>query len=208
MAEIINNDERVKDMIKVVFIPNYNVSVAEIVMPAADISEQISTAGYEASGTGNMKMTMNGALTVGTLDGANVEIREAVGAENYILFGHTVEQLEELRRNGYNAFDYYHNDPEIRQVMDSLIDGTWHPNVKEFELIYSELLYNNDEYFHLADFQQFKQAQETAQKWYADKNEWVRKCIKNIAMSGYFSTDRTIQQYNNDIWHLEKITND
>ncbi|MBR0138479.1 MAG: glycogen/starch/alpha-glucan phosphorylase, partial [Erysipelotrichaceae bacterium] len=205
ISDVVNADPLVSKYVNVVFIPNYSVSNAEIMMNAADISLQISTAGKEASGTGNMKLMMNGALTLGTLDGANVEIRDRVGEENYIRFGHTVEELQQLRANGYNAQEYYRNDEDIRNIMDSLMDGTWHENKQEFERIYMELLYSNDEYFHFADFQMFKQAQEKAQELYRDKSAWAKKCLINIAMSGYFSTDRTIANYNEDIWHLEKI---
>ncbi|MBQ1826602.1 MAG: glycogen/starch/alpha-glucan phosphorylase [Erysipelotrichaceae bacterium] len=205
ISDVVNADPLVSKYVNVVFVPNYSVSNAEIMMNAADISLQISTAGKEASGTGNMKLMMNGAITLGTLDGANVEIRDRVGDENFILFGNTVEQLRQLRANGYNAQEYYRNDPEIRQIMDSLIDGTWHENKKEFEQIYMELIYSNDEYFHFADFQMFKQAQEKAQELYRDKSQWAKMCLINIAMSGYFSTDRTIANYNEDIWHLERI---
>ena len=201
----INSDPDVNKFMKVVFIPNYCVSIAEKLLNAADVSEQISTAGKEASGTSNMKLMMNGAITLGTLDGANVEIAERVGDDNIVIFGNTVESLRQLYISGYNAMAIYQNDPDIRYIMDSLIDGTWAPNTDEFKVIYDEILYRNDEYFHLADFKAYKEAQEKINEMYKDQESWNRKCLINIARSGYFSTDRTIEEYNRDIWHLTKV---
>ena len=205
IAEKVNSDPQVNRFMKVVFIPNYCVSIAEILLNAADVSEQISTAGKEASGTSNMKLMMNGAITLGTLDGANVEISEAVGLDNVVIFGHTVEQLRELRNCGYNAMSIYQNDPDIRKVMVSLIDGTWCSDRDEFKQIYDEILYQNDEYFHLADFHYYIKAQKQIGEMYSDEKQWYKKCLLNIASSGQFSTDRTISEYNRDIWHLETI---
>lgn len=205
IAEKVNNDPQVNRFMKVVFIPNYCVSIAEILLNAADVSEQISTAGKEASGTSNMKLMMNGAITLGTLDGANVEISEAVGLDNVVIFGHTVEQLRELRNCGYNAMTIYQNNADIRKVMVSLIDGTWAAERDEFKQIYDEILYQNDEYFHLADFEHYLNAQAKISAMYADEKSWYQKCLLNIASSGSFSSDRTIAEYNRDIWHMEPI---
>ena len=205
IANKVNNDPQVNKMMKIVFIPNYCVSIAEFLLNAADVSEQISTAGKEASGTSNMKLMMNGAITLGTLDGANVEINEIVGKENTIIFGNTVDQLQTLKVEGYNAMSIYHNNPKVRRVLDSLIDGTWADNRDEFKVIYDELLYRNDEYFHLADIRAYAEAEERAGKLYYDRRGWAKKCLINIARSGFFSTDRTISEYNIDIWHLEPI---
>ena len=205
IAEVVNNDPQVNKFFKVVFIPNYCVSIAEILMNAADVSEQISTAGKEASGTGNMKFMMNGAVTIGTLDGANVEIYANVGSNNIVIFGRTVEELRELRQNGYSSMMIYENDPEIRKIMDSLVDGTWNKNPDDFKAIYDDLLYRNDEYFLLEDYRSYCEAQHKISEMYQDRDEWIRKCLVNIATSGYFSSDRTIEDYNRDIWHLNKV---
>ncbi|MBQ9036465.1 MAG: glycogen/starch/alpha-glucan phosphorylase [Erysipelotrichaceae bacterium] len=205
IADKINNDPVVNKYMKVVFIPNYCVSIAEILLNAADVSEQISTAGKEASGTSNMKLMMNGAITLGTLDGANVEIKEHVGEENIVIFGNTVEDLRKLRFDGYNAMMIYQSDPTIKKIMDSLIDGTWDVNKDEFRAIYDELLYGNDEYFHFADFYPYLQAHQKIDQMYKDQEKWNKMCLLNIASSGYFSTDRTIEEYNRDIWHLDKV---
>jgi starch phosphorylase len=205
LQRVINNDPEVNKYINVVFIPNYSVSIAEILLNAADVSEQISTAGKEASGTGNMKLMMNGAITIGTLDGANVEIRENVGDENIFIFGNTVEELRVLRNTGYNAFDYYHKDPEIKNVMDSLVDGTWSTNKEEFKGIFDEIMYRNDEFFLLADFRAYVETQRKINELYQDRNAFATMCLKNIASSAYFSSDRTIKDYNRDIWNLEEI---
>ena len=204
IGEIVNHDPYISTMMKVVFIPNYRVSVAEILMNAADVSEQISTAGKEASGTGNMKFMMNGALTLGTLDGANVEIDQLVGRENDVIFGLTVDEVSELRKT-YSAWDYYSNDARLTEVLDSLINGTWAQDLDEYKMIYDELLYRNDEYFLLADFASYVEAQEEIERRYLDRKGWTRSCLFNIAKSGFFSTDRTIQNYSDDIWHLEKV---
>ncbi|MBO4537929.1 MAG: glycogen/starch/alpha-glucan phosphorylase [Erysipelotrichaceae bacterium] len=205
LAAVINNDPEVNRYMKVVFIPNYNVSIAEILMNAADISEQISTAGKEASGTGNMKLMMNGAITLGTLDGANVEIADLVGEDNIIIFGHNVDELRSLKYNGYDAMELYRNNETIKAVLDSLVDGTWHENKDEFKPIFDEILYRNDEYFLLADFEQYSEAQRTVYHLYKERRQFCRMCLINIAKSGYFSSDRTIRDYNRDIWHLKEI---
>ena len=204
LAQLINNDPQVNKYMKVVFIPNYCVSIAEILMNAADVSEQISTAGKEASGTGNMKLMMNGAITLGTLDGANVEIKQCVGEDNIVIFGNTVEQLQRLRENGYSAIDLYKNDLVIKRILDSLLDGTiCNVNFKE---ILDEIIYRNDEFFLLADYHQYEKAHKYINDLYRDNNDlFVQKCLVNIANSAYFSSDRTIGDYNNDIWHLDRV---
>lgn len=204
LAEVINNDSDVNQMMKVVFIPNYRVSLAEILMNAADVSEQISTAGKEASGTGNMKFMMNGAITLGTLDGANVEIDELVGRENDVIFGLTVEEVKELKKT-YNAWDYYNNDERIKKAVNSLINGSWSQNPDEFKIIYDELMYRNDEYLVLADFNSYIHAQEEVERRYLDRSAWAKTMLMNIAKSGYFTSDRTIQQYANEIWQIKPV---
>ena len=205
VAEKVNNDPDVNKFINVIFIPNYRVTVSEKLMPASDISEQISTAGKEASGTGNMKFMMNGALTLGTLDGANVEIRELVGDENCVIFGLHEDEVKQLKKNGYNAYDYYDHDPEIRRIIDSLSDGTWSDRPDDFKEIIEEFRWRNDEYMVLADFHAYCDAHAKVYELYADPHEWAKKCLINIAKSAYFSSDRTISEYAREIWHIEKI---
>lgn len=207
VGNVVNNDPEISKYMKVVFIPNYNVSIAEILLNAADVSEQISTAGKEASGTGNMKFMMNGAVTLGTLDGANVEIVERVGYDNAFIFGLKVEDVETIKRaNSYNVWDYYNHVNHLKKVVDSLIDGTWSSNRDEFKLIYDELMFKNDEYLLCADFESYKDIQSRIRKCYSDRNLWAKMCLINIAKSGFFSSDRTIEQYANEIWGLNKIT--
>ena len=206
VANRVNNDPEPNHYLKVVFIPNYSVSVAEILLNAADVSEQISTAGKEASGTGNMKYMMNGALTLGTLDGANVEIVERVGYENAEIFGLRVEDIEEVRKeNSYNAWDIYHNNYRVRRVIDSLKNCTWSNNPDEFQLIYNDLLLRNDEFYVLADFDAYVYAQREIENRYQQKSNWARTMLINIAQSGYFSSDRTIKEYAQEIWDLQPI---
>ena len=174
-------------------------------MPATDISEQISTAGKEASGTGNMKFMMNGAVTLGTLDGANVEIRGLVGDDNCIIFGLHEDEVVKLKTQGYDSFAYYENNPLIKKIVDSFLDDTWSDVKDEFKDIADEFLLRNDEYMILADFDEYLKAHEKAYQLYEDKHLWAKMCLVNIAKSAYFSSDRTIQEYVDDIWHLEKI---
>ena len=204
VAKVINNDPDVKGMIKVVFLPNYCVSMSEILVPGTDISEQISTAGKEASGTGNMKFMMNGAITLGTLDGANVEIDELVGRDNDVIFGHTVEELNDLKYH-YNYRDYVNNDWRINNVLQTLTNGMWNGDPNEFRLILNELTTKNDEFFVLADFAAYIDAQERIEQLYQDRSRWARMCLVNIAQSGYFSSDRTIDEYAKEIWGLEPL---
>ena len=204
VANVVNNDPDVKDMMKVVFLPNYNVSMSEVLVPGTDVSEQISTAGKEASGTGNMKFMMNGAVTLGTMDGANVEIDERVGRDNDVIFGMTVEQVNELRYY-YNAREYYNNDERIRNVMNTFINPVWDADPNEFRIIYDELLMKNDEFFVLADFDSYVKAQEEIERLYQDRRAWAKMCLVNIAKSGYFSSDRTIEEYAKEIWKVKPL---
>ncbi|MBM4762667.1 glycogen/starch/alpha-glucan phosphorylase [Bacillus sp. B15-48] len=204
VAEKINNDPEVHDKIKVVFLENYRVSLAEDIFPAADVSEQISTASKEASGTGNMKFMMNGALTVGTLDGANVEITELVGEENIFLFGLTAEKVLDYQRNGgYESREYYHYDRRIRLVTDQLINGFFPDTEGEFTAIYDSLLDHNDQYFVLRDFSSYVDIQNKISREYENQQIWLEKSLMNIAKSGFFSSDRTIREYANEIWNIK-----
>ncbi len=206
VADVVNNDPQTNGVLKVVFIENYGVTIAEKIMPAADVSEQISTAGKEASGTGNMKFMMNGAVTIGTLDGANVEMAERVGDDNIVIFGLKDYEVNDLRQYGrYNAWDYYNNNVKIKRVVDSLVNGTFHPSRDEFRMIFDELMNKNDEYFLFADFEAYVQAHEKIDALYQDKSKWARMCLINIAQSGFFSSDRTIEDYVADIWKLERV---
>ncbi len=206
VADVVNNDKEINKFMKVVFIENYDVSKAQVIIPATDISEQISTAGKEASGTSNMKFMMNGAITLGTLDGANVEISKLVGMENCVIFGMNEKEASELSYNGtYSPWDFYNNNKDIKEVMDSLIDGTFDEDKTRFQLIFDEIMNRNDEYFILKDFDSYDRARAQMEKLYLDRLGWAKKCLINVANSGYFSSDRTIAEYNRDIWHLTKI---
>ena len=207
VANVINNDEEISKYLKVVFIENYGVSLAEIIIPAADVSEQISTAGKEASGTSNLKLMMNGAVTLGTMDGANIEIAESAGEENEVIFGLRNEEVEELNRTGsYNPWDIYNNDYRIKNILDSLFSGEW-TNYKpdRFRMIFDEIMNNHDNYFILKDFDSYVKAQEKVEQLYKNKAGWQRMCLMNIANSGKFSSDRTIKQYAEEIWGLKKV---
>ena len=193
--------------LKVVFMPDYKVSLAEVLMPGADVSLQSSTAGFEASGTGNMKFALNGALTVGTYDGANIEIREAVGAENFYLFGLREEQIQEMRRNNsYNPKQYYENSDYIKRIMNAVNSNLFCEKdyVLLFKLIYEELL-NRDYFFVLADLEAFTQAIHEAEKDYLDKEKWAKKAILNVANIGYFSSDRAVLEYADKIWNVKPV---
>lgn len=206
VARVVNSDPEISKFMKVIFIENYGVSSAEVIIPASDVSEQISTAGKEASGTSNMKFMINGALTLGTLDGANVEIDQLVGSDNDVIFGLKTEEIEELRRNGsYSPWDVYHHNDHIKQIIDSLVNGTWSSNYDDFKVIYDEVMYRNDEYFILKDLDSYIEASLKMDEKYLDRNNWARSCLINTAKAGYFSSDRTIEQYVEDIWHLKKI---
>jgi len=202
VTRTINTDKRVRDQIKIAFIPDYRVSLAEIIIPAADLSEQISTAGMEASGTGNMKLSMNGALTMATLDGANIEILEKVGADNMYIFGLTADEIAERQAKGFQAREIYDSNPRIRRVIDTLSSDRFCAN--EFGLfrwVYETMVYR-DRYFHLADLSSYIETHERAQRDFADQENWSRRAMLNVARMGKFSSDRTIREYAADIWHL------
>ncbi len=207
VGAFINNDPRAKELIKVVFVPDYRVSLAENIFPAADLSEQISTAGMEASGTGNMKLAMNGALTIGTLDGANVEIKEEVGTENIFIFGLKAGEIQDIRNNNsYDPWYYYHRNSNIKRVMDSLASDMFCPNEPGlFRPIYDNILKEGDYYFHLADLQSYIDAQEKAANEYKDHSIWAKKAVLNVARTGKFSSDRTIAEYAKEIWNLKAV---
>lgn len=207
VAKIVNGDPAVNAFLRVVFIENYGVSISEKVIPASDISEQISTAGKEASGTGNMKFMMNGAITLGTLDGANVEIADLVGENNCVIFGMKVDEVNELYQNrSYRVWDLYAKQPHLKSIIDSLIDGTWSEgNLDTFRPIFDEIMHRNDEYFLLKDFDAYAAAHEKIGNMYQNQKQWHSMAIVNLARSGFFSTDRTIQQYIDDIWKLKKL---
>ncbi|NLY45964.1 MAG: glycogen/starch/alpha-glucan phosphorylase [Tissierella sp.] len=209
IAELINNDPDINGKIKVVFVKNYRVSYAEKMFPAADISEQISTAGKEASGTGNMKFMLNGAPTIGTYDGANVEIVEEAGEENNFIFGLRVEDIEEIKDH-YNPMDDYNRVPGLKKVVDTLIDGTFDPKAKDqYKELYDSLLtgahwHKADVYYLMKDFDSYREAQNQVDQAFRDKLAWARKCWINLSKSGKFSSDRTIEDYAKEIWHIEK----
>lgn len=204
VADKVNNDPQTSEKLKVVFLENYRVSLAEDIFPAADISEQISTASKEASGTGNMKFMMNGALTLGTLDGANVEITEMVGRENIFLFGLTAEEVLDYQNNGgYHSLEYYHHDERIREVADQLVNGYFPDTENHFTEIYDSLLGHNDQYFVLRDFASYAEAHQEVSRKYLDRNAWLQMSLVNIAKSGYFSSDRTIMEYADQIWKVK-----
>ena len=205
VANVINNDERLKGRLKVVFIPNYSVSLAQLIIPAADISEQISLAGTEASGTSNMKFALNGALTLGTLDGANVEILDNVGEDHIFIFGNTVEQVEALRREGYRPFDYYQNDEQLREVIDQIIRGDFSPEEpNRYHSLIQGLQYH-DYYQSFADFRSYVEAQKAVDKKYQDRDVWIASTIQNMVSMGFFSSDRTILEYAKNIWKIEPL---
>ncbi|MCZ0756503.1 glycogen/starch/alpha-glucan phosphorylase [Anoxybacillus sp. J5B_2022] len=206
LADKVNRDSQTNDRLKVIFLENYRVSLAEEIFPAADVSEQISTASKEASGTGNMKFMMNGAITLGTLDGANIEILEAVGKENIFIFGLTAQEVLDYYQNGgYRAHEYYHHDRRIKQVVDQLVNGFFSDAHDHFEPIYDSLLMQNDEYFVLRDFAAYAEAQERVEAAYKNCDHWLQMSVINIAHSGYFSSDRTIQEYANDTWKIKPL---
>jgi starch phosphorylase len=205
VAKTVNDDPRVKEMIKVVFIPNFSVSNGQLIYPAADISEQISTAGKEASGTGNMKFMFNGAVTLGTLDGANVEINRLVGEENIRIFGLRAEDIERMRKDGsYFAWDEYSNDNRIKRVVDQLADGSYAALSGGFNGIYDALLRNNDEFFVLKDFRDYIDSWHRLERLYSDSSAWNKVSLHNTARAGFFSSDRTVGDYAREIWRIQK----
>jgi len=203
VAAVVNNDPRTRDLLRVVFIPNYGVSIAELIMPAANLSEQISTAGTEASGTGNMKLSLNGALTIGTEDGANIEIRDNVGAENIFIFGNNTAQVNAIRQAGHQPLALYHGDPAMKEALDRIDTGFFSPGERSrYHDIFNCLLHYGDHYLLLADYADYVATQGRVDALYLDSDEWQRKAIINVAGMGPFSADRTIRDYANDTWHI------
>ncbi len=205
IADVVNFNLRVRDKLRVIFLPDYRVSLAEKIIPAANVSEQISLAGTEASGTGNMKLMLNGALTVGTLDGANVEIHEEVGGDNIFIFGLRAEQVEQLRPV-YSSRAIYHADPEIRRVIDMIrrnVFSLLNPGL--LDPVIRSLLDYNDHYMLLADLRDYIETQSKVDELYREPRQWDRKALINVARSGKFSSDRTIREYARDIWHIQPV---
>lgn len=203
VANVINNDPRIQDRLKVVFVPNYGVSVAELIMPAADLSEQISTAGTEASGTGNMKFALNGALTIGTEDGANIEIRDNVGTDNIFIFGKNAQQVEALRNAGYDPRSIYQNDPLLNETLNKIDGGFFSPNDRRrYHDVFNSLVNYGDHYMLLADYADYIEKQKYVDSVYKTPEAWLRKAILNVAGMGQFSSDRTIREYAEDTWNL------
>ena len=206
LAKKINNDPIARDKIKIVFLENYGVSLAEKIIPCADVSEQISTASKEASGTGNMKFMMNGAITIATLDGANVEIFDAVGKENIVLFGLTSQEVIEYYKNkSYRASDIYNSDVRLNTIVNQLVNGFLENNKMEFMSIYDSLIPHNDEFFVLKDFDSYVRAQSEIDRLFRQKSMWQKMAIVNIAKSGIFSSDNTIKQYAKEIWDTPAV---
>jgi starch phosphorylase len=205
VAEVVNNDKDVRGRLKVVFFPDFNVRNGQIVYPAADLSEQISTAGKEASGTGNMKFSMNGALTIGTLDGANVEIREEVGPENFFLFGLTTEEVQDLKVRGYNPRDYYNSNASLRKTIDQIGSGVFSKGDRELFSPLIDSLLHRDEYMLFADYQSYVDCQDLVSKAFKDSRNWTRMSILNVARIGKFSSDRSIREYCDNIWKVKPL---
>lgn len=207
IADIVNNDKDIKDKLKVVFLANYSVSLAELIIPAIELSEQISTAGTEASGTGNMKAALNGALTIGTLDGANIEIKEAVGDENIFIFGLTGDEIAHLKQSGYNPMDYYQKNPELKLAIDMIGNGYFSKSQPDlFKPIVNSLLNDGDCYFVMADFEPLVKCQKRVRKTYKNWNEWTKMSILNTANMGGFSSDKTIIEYAEEIWNVKPVS--
>ena len=212
VADVVNNDASINGKIKVVFIEDYRVSNAELIFAAADVSEQISTASKEASGTGNMKFMLNGALTLGTMDGANVEIVEEVGEENAFIFGLSSDEVIRYEnQGGYDPMEIFNNDPDVRRVLMQLINGTFVQDTEMFRTLYNSLLNTQstskaDTYFILKDFRAYADAQKRVEEAYRNESGWAKSAILNVACTGKFSSDRTIQEYVDDIWKLDKVT--
>jgi starch phosphorylase len=206
VADVVNRDPDVRDQLRLLFLPNYCISQAEKVIPAADLSEQISTAGMEASGTGNMKFALNGALTIGTLDGANVEIMEEVGPENFFLFGLKTEEVDHLRRTGYAPYRFYESDPELKRAVDQIAMGHFSPGEPDlFAPIVDALLRNGDYFLLLADYRSYVDAQGRVDELFRDRDEWTRKTILNTANMGKFSSDRAVMEYAREIWGIQPL---
>jgi len=206
VGKTINSDPETSGLLKLIFMPNYGVSMAERIFPASELSEQISTAGMEASGTGNMKFALNGALTIGTLDGANIEIRDAVGEENIFIFGLNDREVAERKRRGYAPWEIYNGNPELRGVLDAIHGGFFSPDDPgRFSPIFDSLLYKGDPYMLMADFSAYMACQEHVDDCYCHPAEWTFKSICNVAKMGYFSSDRTIREYAADIWNVTPV---
>lgn len=203
VGNIVNNDPIVGDRLKVIYLENYRVSMAEKVIPASDLSQQISTAGTEASGTGNMKFMLNGALTIGTMDGANVEMAEEAGEDNLFIFGMRVEDVEALDKKGYNAKEYYDKIPELREAINQIRDGRFSPTEPDLFKDIVNMLMNHDRFKVFADYEAYIKCQGKVDQLYMNLREWTKKVIKNIACSGKFSSDRTISEYATEIWGVE-----
>jgi starch phosphorylase len=204
-ADLINNDPKVSPVLKVVFFPDFNVKNGQHVYPAADLSEQISTAGKEASGTGNMKFSMNGALTIGTLDGANVEIREAVGHENFFLFGLTADEVVRVKASGYHPREIYESNAELREAIDLVSVGACSGGDRDVFRPLVDSLLNHDDYLLFADYQAYLESQQRAGEAYRDQQYWTRMSILNAARVGRFSSDRSIREYCRDIWRVAPL---
>ena len=203
VGEIVNHDPAIGDKLKVIFIPNYGVSIAELIVPSGDLSEQISTAGTEASGTGNMKFTLNGGIIIGTLDGANVEIKEKVGDDNIFIFGHTAEEIQNMKNGNYNPWEYYNNQPELKRIIDDIKNGFFSPEDHVlFHPLVDSLLEHRDQYYVLADFASYVECQKRVSEEYKDTFSWAKKSIFNVANMGHFSSDRSIKEYAKEIWNI------
>jgi starch phosphorylase len=205
VAEVVNNDPETADRLKVVFFPDFNVKNARWIYPAADLSEQISTAGKEASGTGNMKFSMNGALTIGTLDGANIEIRKEVGPENFFLFGLTAEEVHARKCSGYNPYGIYDSNDELKDAVDLIASGAFSRGDSNLFKPLVDSLLHHDEYMLFADYQSYLDAQDRVDIAYKDRQHWARMSILNVARMGKFSSDRAIREYCDDIWKVRPV---
>jgi len=205
VADVVNNDPEIGNLMKVVFYPDFNVKNAQWIYPAADVSEQISTAGKEASGTGNMKFSLNGALTVGTLDGANVEIREAVGPDNFFLFGLTADQILQMKKGGYRPRDFYETNPELLTVINMLASGVFSRETPRLFLPMVDTLVNKDDYMLMADYASYVKCQDAVGQQFLKPDQWHRMSILNVSRMGGFSSDRAIREYCRDIWKVEPV---
>jgi starch phosphorylase len=204
VADVVNNDPDVGDKLKVVFLKNYSVTLAEKIIPASDLSEQVSTAGFEASGTGNMKFALNGALTIGTMDGANIEIREEVGDDNIFIFGLLAEEVEELKQD-YNPKDYYNRIPELKRVIDMIANDHFNPKEPGIFKDIIDSLMNVDYYCLFADYESYIKTQDEVSKLYSNQDEWTKKSILNVARIGKFSSDRSVKEYADKIWKVKPV---
>jgi starch phosphorylase len=206
VAAVVNNDPRTRGRLSLCFLPNYNVSSAEIIIPGTDLSEQISTAGTEASGTGNMKFALNGALTIGTLDGANIEIKDAVGDPNIFIFGKTADEVSDMRAHGYRPWDFYNNDADLRRAIDMIGQGFFCPDdPNRYRPVHDTLLGNGDHYFLMADYRDYIETQARVDARYTNAKSWTRSAILNVANVGTFSSDRAIHDYASKIWNVKPL---